>query len=157
MLPSLIQLPCQKGYICGRAKSSSSSVIFEHQLIWKKKAKSMFVFTEKSWRRGLFRKYRSSVMESETRCGGGAGSVSRAGRMRALGSNPSGRPKRERCSDTVRGEAWWHLQSTAGVPLSKLPNPPKGTCNPLSRDGHIWDRLSPPTPAPNIETIIIWL
>lgn len=104
----------------------------------------MFVFTEKSWRRGPFRKCRSSVMESETRCGGGGGSLSRAGRMRALGSKPSGRPKLERCSDTVRGEVWRHLQSTAGVPLSKLPNPQKGTCNPLSKDGPILDRLSPP-------------
>lgn len=70
----------------------------------------MFVFTEKSWRRGSFRKCQSSVMKSvvnvnRVRYGGGGSSVSRAGRMRALGSNPSGRPKLERCSDTVRGEA----------------------------------------------------
>lgn len=121
MLPSLIQLPCQKGYICGRAESSSAWVIFEHQLIWKKKNINVRFY----WKESV-------VNVNQVRYGGGGSSVSRAGRMRALGSNPSGRPKLERCSDTVRGEAWRHLQSTAGVPLSKVPNTQKATCNELA-------------------------
>lgn len=60
----------------------------------------MFVFTENSWCRGPFRKCRSSVMKSvvnvnKTTYGGVGSLVSRAGRMRALGSHPSIRPKLE--------------------------------------------------------------
>lgn len=43
MLSSLIQLQCEKDYICSRAESSSALVIFQHQLIWKMGGKKINV------------------------------------------------------------------------------------------------------------------
>lgn len=64
MLSSLIQLQCQKGYICSQAESSSAWAIFEHEIKWKTKKKKL-IFAEKSWCRSVFIKYCSPVIKPD--------------------------------------------------------------------------------------------